>query len=472
MLANQRKLREFAARQHGYFTAGQAKQCGFSNKLHIYHYQSGNWLKIDRGLFRLPGFPDSQEAELVRWTLWSRNIADQPQGIVSHASALRLQNLGNYDPQQVHLTVPRAFYKKIPSGVVLHKGTLNLSEIESRPGFMVTRPFRTLTDLRGFLEERGSWAATATQALALGLLSREEFQRLGFAPPGNSFGRPAAPEPLAALSEVNPIPPAPGETEREPFGQVELRRERIYQMIFRRTNPGLRRRAQAGFTLVELLVVITIISILAALLLPALEKTLSNARLIQCTTQLKQIGQMMFEYADNHNEMLPPAYNKDLPKYHSWCYALCIQLGLNVGNPDSPTWPTTGTEVFRCPTAISRKPQRSKNNTYAMNDRSPGGVNFHQGLVLGRVRSPSQVLAVADAIWDTDGWYASTLYGSIDLGSYHSATSVILNYSTSSGTAEIGNGKTAGWLLDGHAESFFPAAQIPQSIYLAPYVGG
>lgn len=62
-----------------------------------------------------------------------------------------------------------------------------------------------------------------------------------------------------------------------------------------------RRRIKNRFTLIELLVVIAIIAILAALLLPGLNRARDFAKRSQCLNQLKQLGIVMLGYADDNN---------------------------------------------------------------------------------------------------------------------------------------------------------------------------
>ena len=92
----------------------------------------------------------------------------------------------------------------------------------------------------------------------------------------------------------------------------------------------LRRVKTRIFTLIELLIVIAIIAILAAMLLPALNKARETAYKISCANHLGSIGKAMLMYANDYQDYLPPyrsASSWGMPGNREW-YAGTPETGL------------------------------------------------------------------------------------------------------------------------------------------------
>ncbi len=448
--AKKNALRKIAAEQHGYFTANQAVKNGYCTAHHSYHIKRNNWLRVDTGLFRFPDQPDSLESDFTRWYLWSRNLDGQPQGVISHQSALKLRGLGDYDPDHVHLTVPTSFRKQDQPGVVVHKASLNLSAIESRPGFLVTRLPRTLEDLRTFLEEKGLWLETVERALAAGTLSREESFALGFSAPTFLGGQAASGPPPHNDKNANPaecgetggrretapatadadpvllasagapsIPPALAPTPESTVPQDSAHgREWIYKMIFLRTNPmnrNYRRRAQAGFTLVELMVVVTIISVLAALLLPVLDKATAAAKAAYCASNTRQIFLGVSEYAGDNGGYLVTAICPiglvDASSARIFWQVSLSKYVTGVIYTDPNTYDLSKAfmaahcressfQVYHCP-ADTKKwmfPIYSEGQSWSYGVPISLGSTLFPFRLLHNIRTPSQKLYLADAV--------------------------------------------------------------------------
>jgi prepilin-type N-terminal cleavage/methylation domain-containing protein/prepilin-type processing-associated H-X9-DG protein len=121
-------------------------------------------------------------------------------------------------------------------------------------------------------------------------------------------------------------------------------------------------RRRSGFTLIELLVVIAIISVLIALLLPAVQSAREAARRAQCVNNLKQIGLAMHNYVESRGalpgadmvfnvteisalaEALP--YLEQTPVYNS------INFDFYYQDPTNNTVMMTVINGFICPSAL------------------------------------------------------------------------------------------------------------------------
>ena len=136
-----RALNKIAFAQAGYFSAAQAREVGYSYQAQKYHVDRGNWMRVWRGIFRLPEWPGEATDSLALWSVWSGG-----RGVISHESALAVHELSDVNPVKVHLTVPHGFRAK-SEAVRTHPSELPPEDVEMRSGFLATSVERTLFDV-------------------------------------------------------------------------------------------------------------------------------------------------------------------------------------------------------------------------------------------------------------------------------------------------------------------------------------
>ncbi|MCA9059702.1 MAG: DUF1559 domain-containing protein [Planctomycetaceae bacterium] len=83
------------------------------------------------------------------------------------------------------------------------------------------------------------------------------------------------------------------------------------------------RRAVRGFTILELLMVMGIVTVLLSLVLPAVGSAREAARRLECVNQLKQVGLALHQYHDVH-QSFPPGWQWEETHQSGWSWTVSI----------------------------------------------------------------------------------------------------------------------------------------------------
>jgi prepilin-type N-terminal cleavage/methylation domain-containing protein/prepilin-type processing-associated H-X9-DG protein len=87
------------------------------------------------------------------------------------------------------------------------------------------------------------------------------------------------------------------------------------------------RTRRSAFTLIELLVAVAIIAIIAAILFPVFAQAREKARQATCVSNMKQLGQIMMMYAQDHDERVAPTYYPSSDQMGHWANLMIPYLG-------------------------------------------------------------------------------------------------------------------------------------------------
>ncbi len=153
-----------------------------------------------------------------------------------------------------------------------------------------------------------------------------------------------------------------------------------------------------GFTLIELLVVIAIISILASMLLPALNKAREKSRGASCINNMKQLGTTFYMYFGDYDDRIMNDY-EEVPAKKTWANKLYPYMN---GKEDSATDYAKRLKFFTCPSmaSIAKCPDSTAHLSYGTNAylMNKDHANFKSPGKTGKIPQPSKHLLVTETL--------------------------------------------------------------------------
>lgn len=172
-------------------------------------------------------------------------------------------------------------------------------------------------------------------------------------------------------------------------------------------------RQKSYFTLIELLIVIAIIAILAAMLLPALNQVREKGRVAACVNIMKQLGQSAFFYVDNYDGLWMHSNGTGTSWFNSVAFVQGLGLSPDVST-DAPNKIADNSilKKFCCPSQEIKSQgtfYRSYSGTNGYSETNTDGP-YYNYIAIHRVVNPSRKYwLIEGCAWQVRCWCGSTL---------------------------------------------------------------
>lgn len=174
---------------------------------------------------------------------------------------------------------------------------------------------------------------------------------------------------------------------------------------------------KSNFTLIELLIVIAIIAILAAMLLPALTSARERAKSMQCVSNLKQIGQCAASYTSDAGDLVMPGRYQTGSDATYWSWSgMLVDMKYTTATTyatarDAANPPGRTSGILQCPSAAIVPATNSTNNLLGRYASDTNGYHNGSSTLSGTNRYVASWYAANGRAWSDKTYPCSDLGG-------------------------------------------------------------